>query len=384
MPTFPRSSAKPPDMTDATADAPHPASLPTRRDRLRLPLMIAGPLVLLALAVYFYLVGGRHQQTEDAYVQAARVAISSNVAGRVVALAVHDNQPVRRGDALYRLDDASFRIAVSAAEARLAASRLEIEALKANYRQRQSEVASARQAQAFQQNEAERQQRLFAASIASQSAVDRATHALEAAGGTLAAARQQAGAVLAQLGGMADIASEDHPAVRQAQAALDAARLDLSYATITAPADGVVTRVENLQVGNFVAAHTPVFALVATGQVWVEANFKEDQLTHMRPGQEAIVTIDSYPGRRFHGRVASLSPGTGSQFSLLPPENATGNWVKVVQRVPVRIELTDADPEVALHAGLSAHVDVDTRWQRRLFRAAGIEPPPRLPATARR
>jgi membrane fusion protein (multidrug efflux system) len=129
-----------------------------------------------------------------------------------------------------------------------------------------------------------------------------------------------------------------------------------------------------LQVGNYVAAHVPVFALVATGNVWIEANFKEDQLAHMKPGQQARITIDSHPGQRFTGRVVSLSPGTGSQFSLLPPENATGNWVKVVQRVPVRIELENADPQLALHAGLSASVDVDTRWQRRLFSAAGYAP----------
>ncbi len=142
------------------------------------------------------------------------------------------------------------------------------------------------------------------------------------------------------------------------------------------PADGVVTRVEELQVGNYVGAHTPVFALVSTGDVWVEANFKEDQLAHMRPGQEATVQIDSYPGRHFRGRVASVSPGTGSQFSMLPAENATGNWVKVVQRVPVRIELLPEDHDLAMHAGLSASVDVDTRWQRHLLRAATLEPPP--------
>jgi membrane fusion protein, multidrug efflux system len=166
-----------------------------------------------------------------------------------------------------------------------------------------------------------------------------------------------------------------HPGVQAAQAALDRARLDLSYASVLAPADGVVTRVEALQVGNYVAAHTPVFALVSTGDVWIEANFKEDQLAHMRPGQEASVEIDSFPGRRFRGRLASVSPGTGSQFSMLPAENATGNWVKVVQRLPVRIELLPADRDVALHAGLSATVNVDTRWQRHLFRSAALEPP---------
>jgi membrane fusion protein (multidrug efflux system) len=346
----------------------------TSSRRLRLPLMILGVVAILGAAVAFYLHGGRHEQTDDAYVQSARVAISANVAGRVVEVAVRDNQPVRKGDLLYRIDDATLRIAVDAAQARLADARLRVESLKANYRQRISQVTAARQALAFQQSEVARQTRLLAANIASQSALDRASHARDDARGTLAAAEQDANSVLAQLGGKANIAPDDHPSVMESRAALDSAKLDLSYAAIHAPSDGVVTRVEQLQVGNYVAAHVPVFALVVADNVWIEANFKEDQLTHMKPGQKVSVTIDSYPGRTFNGRVASLSPGTGSQFSMLPAENATGNWVKVVQRVPVRIELDDLDPGIALHAGLSASVNVDTRWQRRLFSASGYKP----------
>ncbi|HVT34641.1 MAG TPA: HlyD family secretion protein, partial [Nevskiaceae bacterium] len=186
-------------------------------------------------------------------------------------------------------------------------------------------------------------------------------HALDSAQQQVNAAQQQAASVLAMLGGDADVAADEHPSVKQAQAELDKAQLDLSYTRITAPDDGIVTKVEQLQAGDAIAAGTPVFALISTHDVWVEANFKESQLTHMQAGQPAEIRIDTYPGRRFRAHVASIAPGTGSQFSALPAENATGNWVKVVQRLPVRLELENAPAELPLHTGLSADVEVDTQ-----------------------
>lgn len=336
--------------------------------------MVLGPVVLAIAVAWFYLSGGRYESTDDAYVQTARVDISSNVAGRVIALAVHDNEPVHKGDVLFRLDDAPFRIAVDEASAQLATARLHIESLKANYRQRQSELASAQDTLAFQQNEYARQQRLLVSGISSQLQVDRAKHALDEARAQVAGTQQQIGAVIANLGGNPAIAPDRHPLVQQAQALLDRAKLNLSYTVVTAPSDGVVTRVEQLQVGSYISASAPVFALVSTGDLWIEANFKEDQLAHMRVGQEAKVEVDSYPGKTFEGRVASVSPGTGSQFSVLPPENATGNWVKVVQRLPVRVELEKRDPAFPLHGGLSANVTVDTHYQRHLFGATAAVP----------
>jgi membrane fusion protein (multidrug efflux system) len=341
-----------------------------RKTRLRLPLMLLGPIVVAAVAAYFYLAGGRYETTDDAYMQAARVAISANVAGRVAVLDVHENQVVHKGDVLFRLDDAPFRIAVDEAAAQLAAARLQVESLKANYRQRQAELTSAEDTLAFQQRELDRQQRLLGSGIASQGQVDRVSHARDEARTQIAGAQQQISAVVANLGGNPRISPDRHPAVQQAQARLDRARLDLSYTTIVAPSDGVVTRVDQLQVGSYIAASAPVFALVSTADIWVEANFKEDQLTHMRVGQAATVKVDSYPGRTFAGKVVSLSPGTGSQFSVLPPENATGNWVKVVQRLPVRVRLDGIDPAYPLHAGLSADVSVDTQYRRHLLGAA--------------
>jgi membrane fusion protein (multidrug efflux system) len=349
-----------------------PQSLAVRgvRNRLRLPLMLLGPAVVAVAVAYFYFTGGRFETTDDAYVRTARVDVSADVAGRVLAIAVHDNQAVHKGDVLFRLDDAPFRIAVEEASAQLASARLQIETLKANYRQRQAELTSAQDTLAYQQREYDRQQRLIGSGIASQLQVDRALHARDEARTQVAGAQQQLGAVIASLSGNPDIAPVRHPLVQHAQALLDRARLNLSYTVVPAPSDGVVTRVEQLQVGSYINASAPVFALVSTGDIWVEANFKEDQLTHMRVGQTVSVAVDSYPGKTFDGKVASVSPGTGSQFAVLPPENATGNWVKVVQRLPVRIELDRPDPSFALHGGLSANVSVDTRYQRQLFASA--------------
>ena len=354
-------------MSTSIAEIGTTESSPTPLQRVRIPLLIAGPVIAIAFALYFYVTGGRFEKTEDAYVMAARTAISTNVAGRVVEVAVHDNQAVHRGDLLFRLDDAPLRITVQETQAQLATAKLQVDALKASYLQRQSDLESARDTVKFQQSELERLRRLLKSGIASQAQVDSATHALDEARSRIAGVEHEIAGVIAQLGGDPKIDPNRHPTVLQAQAALDRAQLNLSYTVITAPADGVVTRVEQLQVGNFVAASTPVFALVSTHDVWLEANFKEDQLAHMRPGQYATIKIDSYPGTRFTGKVVSVSPGTGAQFSALPAENATGNWVKVVQRLPVRIELDAHDGEHALHTGLSATVRVDTRYRRHLF-----------------
>jgi len=332
----------------------------TRLQRLRWPLMSLPVVAVLGGGAYFYIKGSRYQSTDDAYAQAATVSISANVGGRVSEIEVRDNEFVQRGATLFKLDDAPFRITVSDAAAHLADTRLQIESLKSTYRQRLVELRAARDTQSYAQQQYDRQTRLLASGIASQAQFDQAAHALDAARQQVANVQQQIGVALANLGGDPNIAPERHPLVAQAQAALDRAQLNLSYTVISAPTDGVVAKVEQLQVGDTIAASTPVFALVSTRDVWIEANFKEVQLARMRPGQAATVEIDRYPGRRFSAEVTSVSPSTGSQFSLLPPENATGNWVKVVQRVPVRLQLTHVDAGFLLQAGLSANVSVDT------------------------
>src|SRR5580692_5046731 len=333
----------------------------TRLQRLRWPLMSLAAVAVLGGGAYLYIKGSRYQSTDDAYAQAATVSISSNVAGRVSEIEVRDNEFVRRGATLFKLDDAPYRIVVSDAAAHLADTRLQIESLKSTYRQRQVELHAARDTQAYAQQQYDRQTRLLKTGIASQAQFDQASHALDAARQQVANVQQQIGVALADLGGDPNIAPERHPRVEQAQAALDRAQLNLSYTIIDAPADGIVAKVEQLQVGDTIEASTPVFALVSVHDVWIEANFKEVQLARMRPGQTATVEIDRYPGERFRAKVTSVSPSTGSQFSMLPPENATGNWVKVVQRVPVRLQLTQVDPGLLLQAGLSANVTFDTR-----------------------
>jgi membrane fusion protein (multidrug efflux system) len=340
------------------------------RQRVRLPLMIAGPLLVLLVAAYWYLTSGRFVSTEDAYVEAGRVAVSNEVSGHVVAVEVHDNQYVKKGQVLFRIDPRPFEIAVEQARANRNAARLDIRAMKATYQQKLADIKAAAATVAYDQTQFQRQQRLLASGAASQQQFDQASHAYQVAKEQLASDQQALANVLASLGGNPDIPVDQHPKVAAAQAALDRVRLNLSYTVVRAPQDGIVTKVDQLQVGDYVqgvdtgAPPTPLFSLMPTKHIWVTANFKETELTHMRPGQKATVEIDTYPGVLFTGRVESLSPGTGLTFALLPAENATGNWVKVVQRLPVRISIDNPDPEAPLHAGLSATVDVDTGYRQ--------------------
>jgi membrane fusion protein (multidrug efflux system) len=334
------------------------------RQRLRLPLMLAGPILVLLAGGYWYLTTGRYVSTDDAYVQAARVAVSTDVSGRVVEIDVKDNQRVSARQTLFQLDQRPFQIAVEEAKAQLATVRFQVHALKATYHQKRADARAAEATADYTQHEFERQQRLLASGTASQQQFDQARQAYENARAQLASKQQDVANALASIGGDPDIPIEQHPMVQHAQAALDRAELNLSYTVIHAPENGIVTKVDQLQVGDYVNAGTQLFSLMSTDRVWVEANFKETELTHMRPGQEATVEVDTYPDVVFPAKVESLSPGTGLTFSLLPAENATGNWVKVVQRLPVRLSLERRDATALLHAGLSATVEVDTRYRR--------------------
>jgi membrane fusion protein (multidrug efflux system) len=280
---------------------------------------------------------------------------------------VHDNQAVRRGQVLLKLDPRRFQIAVADAQAQLASARTKIPALQAVYRQRLADQQSAANTLAYRQREYDRQKKLEASGISSRAQLDQAEHNLEAARQQLAATGQQTASALADLGGNLDTPVDRQPIVRQAKAALDRARLELSYTVVRAPIAGIVTKVEQLQAGDYVNAASPLFALISRKDMWVEANFKETDLTYMRPGQRATFVIDAYPGKTFTGVVQSTSPGTGSSFSLLPPENSSGNWVKVVQRLPVRLSIDAGQDDVPLASGMSVTADVDTEHHRSLF-----------------
>jgi membrane fusion protein, multidrug efflux system len=352
------------------------APAPTLRRRLRnslrgsgrFVLMMIVPLAILLAGAYVYLLGGRYVSTDDAYVKADRVTVSADVGGRVVEIAVHENEIVKTGQLLYRIDDRNYRIAVERAKAQFADAKLQIEGMRATYRQKQADLKAAQDTLLYQQHEFERQQQLLASHVASQAQYDAARHALESARQQAASVEQQIANVLASLGGDPNIPTDQHPVVLQAKAQLDQAELDLSHTTVTASTDGIVSHVDQLQVGDYLNAATPAFALVSTTDVWIEANFKETDLAHMRAGQEATIDIDSYPDKTFTAKVASISPGTGSEFSVLPPQNATGNWVKIVQRVPVRLVIENPDPERPLRIGMSANVDIDTKYRRSLWR----------------
>ena len=293
--------------------------------RWRWLMIVAGPVVIIAIVAWFFLTGGRTESTDNAYVQIAKTPVAPSIGGRVVEIYVHENQVVRRGTVLFRLDVRDAQASLEAAEAAYANARLQVSQARAAYQQETANVTGAQESVTFTAAEAERQRQLAAAGVASRQEVDKAVHDARQARDRLTAAREQAAGRLAALGGDPNI-GDRAPAVMQARANLDRARLNVSYATVVAPADGVVARVDQLPQGAYLNASQTAFWLLS-GQPWVEANFKENQLAHMKVGQPVTIDIDAYPDADLKGHVASFAPGTGSAFSALPAQNATGNWV---------------------------------------------------------
>lgn len=338
----------------------------TGRRLVRLTLLLLVPLLVLAGAGYVVLSGGRFVSTDNAYVKADKTQIATDVAGTVAEVAVRENQRVEAGQLLFRLDDEPYRIALAHAEAQIGTVQTDLAALKASYRQKQEDIRQAEADIQFYQREFQRQSDLAQRSFASQAALDKARHDLDSARQNAAGLRQELASIAANLGGGPDVAIEQHPRYKAAIADRDRAARDLRRTVVNAPTAGIVSQVDSLQPGAYLAAAQPAFVLVASDHVWVEANPKETDLTYVRPGQTATVGIDAYPGVEWTGTVETLSPASGAEFALLPAQNTSGNWVKVVQRIPLRVRIDQVDGRPPLRAGMSAEVEIDTGHKRQL------------------
>lgn len=328
----------------------------TRTKRRRLALMLVVPLLLLAAGLYVWMTSGQSVSTDNAYVQQDKVSISADVTGRVLEVGPAESQAVKRGDVLIRIAPRPFEIALAEAEANLANARLQVAELRSGTTGKQADVAGKRDGVAFAKVELERQQKLFKDGFATRARVQAAEFAVATANSEYSSAVADAASARAAANGGG---SGTHPLVLAAMAARDKAAFELSRTIIKAPADGIASQTDKVLPGQVIVSGVPTMSVVMSGRRWIEANFKETDLERMRVGQRAVVKLDAYPGTPIEGRVESIGAGTGSEFSVLPAQNATGNWVKVVQRVPVRISLSD-EAGVPLIAGLSATVRVET------------------------
>lgn len=334
---------------------------------LRPFLLIAVPAVAVAGAVLWYLWGGRYVSTENAYVKADIVHVAAEVAGRVVEVGIRDHAQVAPGALLIKIDPEPYQLALDRAEADLDHARAGVAALRAEYHEAMAEQREAEDRVQFFDAQRDRQKQLADKGVGKAFQFEEADANADAARARVTAARQKMQRVLAQLGGNPKIETAIHPLVREKAAARDRAKLDLDRTVVRAPMGGLAVNVKLLP-GEHVKAATPLFALISDKIPWVEANFKETELTYVRPGQTATIVLDIYPDVTWQAEVESISPATGAEFALLPPQNASGNWVKVVQRLPVRLKLkpNEGMEPLPLRAGMTASVNVDTKRERRI------------------
>jgi membrane fusion protein (multidrug efflux system) len=361
----------------ATVTRPHKRSLVgVLRRRKRLFFMAVLPALVLLAAGWFYFSGGRYVSTDDAYVHAAKLMVSTDVSGIVSSVDVHEGQSVKAGDVLFRLDPNQFQIALNNAKANLEQTALNIRAMKQDYGRMQNDVAAEQAQVELDQATFARDAALLRNATVSQSTYDQARYTLETDKAKLQALQQQEQVQLARLGGNADAPVEQHPQYLQAQAQVDEAQRQLDHTVVRAPFDGVATQVDALQPGTYLVSQTAALTntgaigLVATKDIWVDANMKETDLTHVKLGDRAEVYVDTYPGHVWSGVVQSIAPASGSEFSILPAQNSSGNWVKVVQRIPVRVRVDASknahSPLPPLRSGMSATVEIDTGHRRTL------------------
>ena len=380
MPANPTLDLLPAETAEAPAvrrDAPQvqperPAEIPSalenasppRRRWVRRALFALLPLVLIAGA-YWYVTGGRVMSTDDAYVNAETVGISTDISGIVKEIDVTENQHVDPGQVLYRLDPRQFQIALDNARANLAQTALSIDAMKQDYRRMLKDVAAEQAQVELDQVTYDRYAALLPTGSTTKANYDQARFTLEADENKLESLRQQAAVQLAKLSGNPDIPVTQHPEYLQAKARVDEAQRQLDHAVVKAPFAGVVTDVPSIAPGKYLAASTTAFYLVDTDHLWIDATPKETELTYARPGQPVTAMVDTYPDAEWHGIVESVSPAAAQQFALLPAQNTSGNWVKVVQRIKMRVRIDTSDKNLPpLRAGMSVEVDVDTGHAR--------------------
>ena len=342
---------------DPKIDVPVQSTEKPRRLR-RLVLMGSVPLLLVAGATAYYIANDHYVSTDNAYVQQDKVSISAEVGGRIVDVAVQENDVVKKGDLLFRIDPEPYRIAIAQADAAIAAAQVRVTSLQTEYQTTGVDIESAREDVAFFEKEYQRQSALMQDGFTTRARLQAAEHALSDARSRVATAQADASKARAALATGA-AAPGVNPAIKAGQAQRDQALLNLSRTEVRAPVAGVVSQADRLQPGQMMVQGLPGVTIVASNKSWIEANFKETDLAHMRVGQPAELTFDAYPDLKLRGKVSSIGAGTGSEFSVLPAQNANGNWVKVTQRVPVRIAITDKLKR-AMIAGLSAHVRIDT------------------------
>jgi membrane fusion protein (multidrug efflux system) len=357
VPAPPSASEPPPEKKKPPFD---------RRRWIRRGLFVLLPIALVIGGIW-YVKGGQIMSTDDAYVDAEKVGISTDVAGIVQDVGVTDNQHVAAGQVLYRLDPRQFQIALDNAKANLAQTALSIEAMKQDYKRMLSDTAAEQAQVVLDQTNFNRDSTLLKSGTVSQAIFDQAQSSLESDKSKLESLRQQAEVQLAKLGGNPDIPVSQHPQYQEGQAKVDEAQRQLDHTVVVAPFGGIVTNVPSIAPGKYLAASTTAFYLVDIDHAWIAANPKETELTYVRAGQPVTVTIDAYPDIEWHGTVESVSPAAAEEFSLLPAQNTSGNWVKVVQRVPMRIRVDTSDKSnPPLRPGMSADVDVDTGHARGL------------------
>ncbi len=338
---------------------------------LRFTLLVLIPVLAVLVGLAYYLLSGRYISTDNAYIGAQKVLITSEVSGKVIGISVAEGQLLKPGDELLAIDPAPYRFAAQDAEAKVLKVRSDFATLKTNFASVTRQVALSREALEAAQSDFDRKTRLLDNRITAPADLDKSRVALVAAKTQLELLEQQERTLRIQLLDDPALPIERSPQFVEASVALDRAKRDLANTVLRAPIAGVATQVSSIQMGRYLTAGMAIFSVISADDVWIDANPKETDLTHVRPGQPVSITVDAFPDRAWTGKVAAISPGTGAQFSILPPQNAAGNWIKIVQRVPMRIEFASGQDLRRLRAGMSAAVEIDTGRRSRIARLFG-------------